>query len=240
MDAEKLTKFTIAKVNDESDLFLLDEIEATQNKIEEAKQAFDEGLARLTEEVKKKEAEEMRFEIDPEMIRGEKGDKGDSVVGPQGPMGPPGRDGRGIDGTDGVDGVSITGTKMENENLIIEFSDGKKINVGKIKGEKGDKGEAPEHEWSGTYLRWKKADGTWGDWTNLQGPEGRSVGGFFGGGGGSAISVKNAGAQIINSVQSLNFTGDVTVTKSGETVNVNFTDTTGISESLAIAYAIVL
>ena len=238
MDAEKLTKFTIAKVNDESDLFLLDEIENTQQKIEEVKQAFSEGLSQLTEEVKKKEAEEMRFEIDLEEIKGEKGDKGDSIIGPQGPMGPPGRDVRGIDGTDGVDGVSITGTKMENENLIIEFSDGKKINVGKIKGEKGDKGELPEHEWSGTYLRWKKADGTWGDWTNLQGPEGRNAGVFFGGALGSAISVKNAGTQVINSVQSLNFTGDVTVTKSGETVSVDYTS--GVPESLAIAYAVAL
>lgn len=33
-------------------------------------------------------------------------------------------------------------------------------------------GATPSHEWNGTNIRFKQGDGTWGPWTNLQGPKG--------------------------------------------------------------------
>lgn len=42
------------------------------------------------------------------------------------------------------------------------------------KGEMGEPGPSPDHEWNGTQLRIKKADGTWGSYTDLEGPGGGS------------------------------------------------------------------
>lgn len=39
-------------------------------------------------------------------------------------------------------------------------------------GEKGDVGPAPDHEWQGSKLRFKKPDGKWGKYTDLKGPKG--------------------------------------------------------------------
>lgn len=47
-------------------------------------------------------------------------------------------------------------------------------------GPPGPKGDRPDHQWRGPELRFEKPDGTWGKWTNLQGPAGSR-----GGGGGS-------------------------------------------------------
>jgi hypothetical protein len=41
----------------------------------------------------------------------------------------------------------------------------------------------PEHEWKGTELRFEIAPGEWGEFVNLQGPQGKR--GAAGGGGGS-------------------------------------------------------
>ena len=50
------------------------------------------------------------------------------------------------------------------------------------KGEKGDSGEqgaagksgsAPDHQWQGTRLRFKRPDGSWGPWVDLKGDPGR-------------------------------------------------------------------
>lgn len=50
------------------------------------------------------------------------------------------------------------------------------------RGPKGPPGPAPDHQWRNTKVRFEKPDGTWGKWTDLQGPRGQSGGG---GGGGS-------------------------------------------------------
>lgn len=67
--------------------------------------------------------------------------------GPQGPAGAPGA--RGLQGVQGVQGVA-----------------GKQ-------GPKGDTGPMPRHEWKGTKLRFEQANGTWGKFTDLQGPTGK-------------------------------------------------------------------
>ena len=56
--------------------------------------------------------------------------------------------------------------------------------VGK-KGEKGDTGPMPDHEWQGTKLRFEKPAGGWGEYVELRGPKGaRGTNGAPGGGGG--------------------------------------------------------
>ena len=91
-------------------------------------------------------------QVGPKGETGDVGARGD--VGPRGPAWPPGEDGRdGQDGADGKDGRDGT--------------DGKD-------GAKGDTGPAPAHQWRKTKLRFQKPDGTWGDYVDLQGPEGKA------------------------------------------------------------------
>ena len=82
--------------------------------------------------------------------KGEKGDKGDT--GEQGIQGLAGKDGKdGINGTDGVDGKDGTNGKdgVGIANVLINtlgeleltFSDGQQINLGNVKGSKGEKGD---------------------------------------------------------------------------------------------------
>lgn len=80
-------------------------------------------------------------------VQGEKGDKGDT--GEQGIQGVAGKDGKdginGINGTDGVDGkdgVGIANILINTSGeLELTFSDGQQINLGNVKGSKGDKGD---------------------------------------------------------------------------------------------------
>ena len=47
----------------------------------------------------------------------------------------------GINGTNGADGVGITDVTINADNeLVLSFSNGNVINLGNIKGSKGDKG----------------------------------------------------------------------------------------------------
>lgn len=82
-------------------------------------------------------------------------------------------------GEDGLDGKSIyiisySYTLLGDTEIL--FSDGNTVIVKKgDKGNKGDGGEnglAPEHEWSGTFLRFKNPNNTWGSYTNLKGDKG--------------------------------------------------------------------
>lgn len=93
--------------------------------------------------------------------RGEKGERGDvGERGPAGEIGPAGRDGaRGPVGPRGPAGKD------------------------------GERGPMPDHEWSGTKLRFQKPDGEWGKFVQLRGPKGdagnpgTSGGGYVVGGG---------------------------------------------------------
>jgi hypothetical protein len=79
--------------------------------------------------------------------KGEKGDKGNT--GEQGIQGVSGKDGingtdgvDGKDGTNGKDGVGIANVLINTSGeLELTFSDGQQINLGNVKGSKGDKGE---------------------------------------------------------------------------------------------------
>lgn len=82
-------------------------------------------------------------------------------------------------GEDGLDGksvyvVSYSFTLLGDTEVL--FSDGNTIIV--KKGTKGDTGNsgtnglAPEHQWSGTSLRFKNPNNSWGNYTNLKGNKG--------------------------------------------------------------------
>ena len=97
--------------------------------------------------------------------QGPAGEKGDT--GPQGDPGPKGDPG--IQGPEGPQGP--------------QGEQGAKGDPGP-KGDTGDTGPAgadgaqglpPEHEWQGTSLRFKQADGSWGQFINLRGPQGESA-----------------------------------------------------------------
>jgi len=59
--------------------------------------------------------------------------------------------------------VVNTGTDIEP---ILEFSI--------PKGDTGEKGDKPEHEWDSTLLRFQNPDGSWGDYVNLKGEQGEA------------------------------------------------------------------
>ena len=66
-------------------------------------------------------------------IQGEKGDKGDTGAAGQ-------------DGQDGQDGVGISRAEINAENeLVLTLSNGHSINLGAVKGEKGDTGRGIDH-----------------------------------------------------------------------------------------------
>lgn len=64
---------------------------------------------------------------------------------------------------------------------------------------RGPRGRVPQHEWDDTRLRFQNQDNTWGDWVDLKGESGQTIGGFFGFGGGPVMGVRRikAGAGII-------------------------------------------
>lgn len=113
----------------------------------------------------------------PQGIQGEKGDPGDTGprgpagekgdTGPQGPAGPKGDPG--IQGPEGPQGPQ--GEKGATGDP------GPKGDTGAAgpAGADGAQGLPPEHEWQGTALRFKQADGSWGQLVNLRGPQGGSA-----------------------------------------------------------------
>ena len=70
---------------------------------------------------------------------------------------------------------SIKGDRGEKGEEGRAGKDGRNGTDGK-NGKDGIGGEAPEHEWDDTKLRFKNPDGTWGEWTDLKGQPGAGGG----------------------------------------------------------------
>lgn len=224
---EKMLKLAEMKLKGESDVYLAEEIDTLREDfltaLKEATGSIsnvEEIVANLVEEVKKKDTE-LFIDLDREELRGEPGKPG--------PRGKDGVDGK--DGKDGKDGHSpIAG---------IDYplpSKGEKGEPGGV----GERGPMPKHEWDGSKLRFENPDGTWGKWVDIRGPSGRSI--FGGGGGSSGVKIQEDGMDVFQSAQTINFTGSgVSVSQTGQTTTVNIPGASGgISESLAIAYAVAL
>ncbi len=78
------------------------------------------------------------------VTNGAKGDAGaQGATGAQGPQGAQGAQGAtGADGEKGDDGISITDAQINSEGeLILVFSEGEPVNLGKVVGAKGEKGD---------------------------------------------------------------------------------------------------
>lgn len=92
------------------------------------------------------------------------------------------------DGKDGVNGkdadtqeiirellaneVFLAYTKAKNPptaNQVARVLQEDENFLDKVKGDKGDKGDIPKHEWKGTKLRFEKPNGGWGKWVDLKG-----------------------------------------------------------------------
>ena len=105
---------------------------------------------------------EYTFLRGPQGVEGPQGTKGDQgLTGPAGPEGPQGPQGlQGIEGPQGEIGPvgpeGPQGTQGHNG----------------INGEDGEKGNIPQHMWRGKDIRFQNNNGTWGEWTFLQGPPG--------------------------------------------------------------------
>lgn len=83
------------------------------------------------------------------------------LEGPKGEKGDPGQDGAdGRDGADGKDGAR--GPQGESGN------DGEPG----VDGARGPVGPIPDHQWSGTKLRFEEPDGDWGKYVDLKGEKG--------------------------------------------------------------------
>lgn len=86
------------------------------------------------------------------------------------------------------------------------------------KGDTGDTGPMPNHEWSGTKLRFEKPDGTWGKWTDLKGKDGKS---------GTVIVGSSGSAQGLNGlpggVEGVDPT-QIAVMQGGEWVGLSWTN----------------
>jgi hypothetical protein len=69
---------------------------------------------------------------------GERGPQG--VPGTRGPAGPKGE--KGEDGRDGIDGIGIIDAFIRRDHLHIVYSDGRKEDLGRVKGDRGPAGKA--------------------------------------------------------------------------------------------------
>jgi hypothetical protein len=133
--------------------------------------------------------------------RGEKGENGKTGppgdpggIGPNGKKGDPGVNGRqGIAGPPGPPGEKgETGPPPDHEwrGTEVRFeaadggwgeyidlkgdpgNDGKPGAAVTLRGERGETGPSPSHEWNGTGLRFENPDGTFGEYTDLKGDTG--------------------------------------------------------------------
>lgn len=94
------------------------------------------------------------------------------------------------------------------------------------RGKKGDKGKAgriPAHEWRGTFIRFENPDGTWGEWTNIQGAPSESME-YTPGASMPLISVRTASGQRFQGVNEIVFADNLTVTKTANGVSVSGED----------------
>jgi len=137
---------------------------------------------------------------------------------------------RGDQGEPGQDAVSIKSVQLIDYQLVIRLTDDTVYELGNVRGEKGEKGEMPDHEWRQTSLRFEKPDGTWGKWVNLKGDKGSTGGGIgpVASGSSSRLTTKNNNVLLTNDTRSINFAGDIQAVKtSSNSIDVSVSSTAG-------------
>lgn len=153
---------------------------------------------------------------------GPKGDTGD--------VGPAGRDGK--DGARGDIGpAGKDGARGDIGPAGRDGKDGARGPAGPRgpAGKDGERGPMPDHEWSGTKLRFQKPDGEWGKFVQLRGSKGEkgaagaSGGGFYGGTGGESSNWNPDSLPVADSVVPTEFI----VKQSGVWVRASLTQVVG-------------
>ena len=112
---------------------------------------LDKELQNLTEQVNT--VKKLKGEQGDHGLKGDKGDSGrDGKDGKDGKNGKDGVNGKG--GLDGDDGVSVVDAKIDfDDSLVLKLSNGKEINVGEVRGEKGARGEKGSAGLSGAIFQ---------------------------------------------------------------------------------------
>jgi hypothetical protein len=113
---------------------------------------------------------------------------------------------KGLDYFDGLDAEPVDEEEIIKE-LIKKMPD-------PIKGDKGDIGDTPEHQWKGTKLRFEKQDGDWGKWVDLIGKGG--IASIINGG--RSVKVSDNDSIIGLQVRQLDFGAGISVTGDNEKV----------------------
>jgi hypothetical protein len=111
-----------------------------------------------------------RGEIGPQGPEGPVGPRGEE--GPAGPQGPEGEAGQqGPAGPPGKPGIAgAPGTKGDAGPRGAMGADG----------DTGPMGPMPQHQWDGSRLRFEQPGGTWGEFVDLRGPEGKGGQTYYG------------------------------------------------------------
>ena len=122
------------------------------------------------------------------------------ATGPQGPGGVQGPQGqKGEDGAQGPQGhtgnAGPQGQKGEDGAQGPQGAAGRDGAQGPA-GPQGPRGKTPDHEWSGSKLRFEKPSGAWGEFVELRGPKGGR--GDAGRGGGSGFGASTASPTAFN------------------------------------------
>ena len=132
---------------------------STEAKVSAIAILLDKELPKLTEKVDT--VKKLKGEQGDRGLQGDKGNVGrDGKDGKDGAKGIDGKDGK--DGKNGEDGVSVVNAKVDfDDSLVFTLSDGKTINVGEVKGEKGETGNrgAAGLSGAGTSTGFYNADG---------------------------------------------------------------------------------
>lgn len=142
-----------------------------------------ERFESVVDETPQAKVARMQREVDDILKKLKKNPPKDGKTGERGRPGAPGRQGKpGRDGRDGRDG--------EDGRDGVDGKDGKD----------GKNGSIPDHEWDGTKIRFENPDGTWGEWVDIRGPQGRTGESFGPADGGglmhSPITVRQGGTRF--------------------------------------------
>ena len=136
------------------------------------------------------EIEALKKEITPikgkDYFDGGKGDKGDDGIAPTRQE---------IIQSLLADELFLLYTKAKNPPTAEQVANELENNETFLRSIKGEKGDAPEHEWKGSKLRFKKPDGTWGKWVELKSFS--AVIQQNGGGGGSSDSTSSGASDFL-------------------------------------------
>lgn len=126
---------------------------------------------------------------------------------------------RPMPGEDGEDGKTPTEDELLDliESVMPDAIPGPPGPAGK-RGKQGPPGPMPDHEWNGTLIRFKKPNGEWGDFVNLQGPGG--VGGIEYGGMATPPMTVKANGKAYQGVSEMVIGDGLTATKTANGVRL--------------------